>query len=77
MAKLEYMKVVQNVALTREEAQTLYNALKILKDIKQDITYSGCSYDQELLNDIESGINGLEICNPRLNVNITAGKDFT
>ena len=35
----------------------------------------GCEYDQDLLEAIDKGIDGLNICNPRLNVNIITGND--
>lgn len=69
----EYRQVVENIKLTKEEAQILYNAREILMDAKKYLC--GCVYDQDLLEAIDKGIDGLNICNPRLNVDIITGND--
>ena len=69
----EYRQVVENIKLTKEEAQTLYDAREILMEAKKHLC--GCVYDQDLLEAIDDGIKGLNICNPRLNVNLITGND--
>ena len=69
----EYRKVIENIRLTKEEAQTLYDAREILRDAVADILQSGCEYDKDLVESINKGIDGLSECNPRLNVNIITG----
>ena len=71
----EYRKVIENIRLTKEEAQTLYDAREILRDAVADILQSGCQYDKDLVEAINKGIDGLNECNPRLNVNIITGND--
>jgi hypothetical protein len=66
----EYRQVIQNIKLTKEEAQTLYNARKILLEARNCIPEFGYEYDKDLLDAINKGIDGLDVCNPRLNVNI-------
>lgn len=71
----EYRKVIENIRLTKEEAQILYDAREILKDAVEDILHSGCAYDKDLVEAINRGIDGLNECNPRLNVNTITGND--
>ena len=71
----EYRQVIENIRLTKEEAQTLYDAREILRDAVADILGSGCQYDKDLVEAINKGIDGLSECNPRLNVNIITGND--
>lgn len=72
----EYRQVIQNIKLTKEEAQTLYDAREILLEAEAYVTLGhGCEYDKDLLEAIQKGIAGLDTCNPRLNVNIITGND--
>ena len=65
-----YRKVINNILLTEEEAMTLYNAMSILLEAKDNIECSGCEYDKDLLEAINECIGALSICNGRLDVNI-------
>ena len=71
----EYRQVIENIRLTKEEAQTLYDAREILREAVSDILTSQCQYDKDLVEAINSGIDGLNKCNPRLNVGIITGND--
>ena len=65
----EYRRVIENVSLDYDEAQTLYDAECILKKALDNIFNSSCQYDKDLVEAINQGIDGLKVCNPRLNVN--------
>jgi len=71
----EYRQVIENIRLTKEEAQTLYNAEMILREAVEDILDSQCEYDKDLVEAINNGIDGLKQCNPRLNVRLITGND--
>lgn len=66
----EYRKIIQNIRLSKEEAITLYDAFSILQDALSNIFNSGCEYDKDLVEAINKGIDGLKVCNPRLNVDL-------
>ena len=66
----EYRQVIQNVKLTKEEAQTLYDAEKILKKALDIIFHPECQFDKDLVEVINKAIDGLKECNPRLNVGL-------
>lgn len=71
----EYRKVIENIKLTKEEAKILYQAKEILMMAVTDILNSNCEYDKDLVETINKGIDGLNECNPRLNVNLIYKKD--
>lgn len=66
----EYRQIIQNIRLSKEEATTLYDAFSILQDAINNIFSSGCEYDKDLVEAINQGIDGLKVCNPRLNVDL-------
>ena len=66
----EYRQIIQNIKLSKTEAKTLYDALNILQDAVNNIFSSGCEFDKDLVEAINKGIDGLKVCNPRLNVNL-------
>ena len=66
----EYRQIIQNIKLSKAEAITLYDAFSILQDALSDIFNSGCEYDKDLVEAINKGIDGLKVCNPRLNVDL-------
>lgn len=66
----EYRQIIQNIRLSKEEATTLYDAFSILQDALSNIFNSGCEYDKDLVEAINKGIDGLKVCNPRLNVDL-------
>ena len=70
----EYRQVIQNIKLTIDEAQTLYNAEKILRVALDTVLNPKCPYDKDLVEAINKGIDGLKECNPRLNVGIILGE---
>ncbi len=65
----EYRNIIQNFELTKAEGRTLFEAQKLLADMKDWIVNSNCSFDEDLLEAIEAGIKGLSSANARLNVN--------
>ena len=66
----EYRQTIQNIKLSKTEAKTLYDAFHILQDALSNIFNSGYEYDKDLVEAINKGIDGLKICNPRLNVDL-------
>lgn len=70
-----YRQIVNNIELTKEEAQTLYDARKILKEATYYITASCCEYDKDLMENIKNAYDALSLCNPRLNVNLIVEDD--
>lgn len=66
----EYRQIIQNIRLSKAEATTLYDAFSILQDALSNIFNSGCEYDKDLVEAINKGIDGLKVCNPRLNVDL-------
>ena len=66
----EYRQIIQNIKLSKTEAKTLYDAFNILQDALGNIFNSGCEYDKDLVEAINKGIDGLKVCNPRLNVDL-------
>jgi hypothetical protein len=46
-----------------------------LVEAKSYIEEARCEYDKYLLESIDKGIDGLSICNPRLNVDIITGNE--
>lgn len=63
----EYRTIVKNIELTKTEAATLFNAKRICEDALTLIYEQ--PYDNDLKEALEAGLNGLEKCNARLNVN--------
>jgi len=66
----EYRQIIQNIKLSKTEAKTLYDAFNILQDALSNIFNTGCEYDKDLVEAINKGIDGLKVCNPRLNVDL-------
>lgn len=71
----EYRNILTNFELSKAEARTLYEARKILVDIKEWAEGLNCPCDRDLLEAVDAGIQGLNKANPRLNVDILVEED--
>lgn len=66
--ELSYRKTVKGIELTYVEAQTLHDALEILREAIRYIDSSDCDCDSFLSKVLIDGAEALEECNARLNV---------
>ena len=72
--KREYRHILHNFDLSYKEAKTLSDAEDLLQQMHDDIEALESEYDTDLLEVIEHALYQLEVCNSRLNVNITIEK---
>lgn len=68
--ELGYRKIIEDIKLTREEAEILYKAEEILRESIRYIDESGYEYTAMLVDILVNGADALEECNSRLNVHI-------
>ena len=73
--ELGYRKIIENIELTREEAETLYKAEEILREALRYIDDSNCDCNAFLTRTLTNSVEALEECNCKLNVHIIVEDD--
>lgn len=70
-----YKQVLRTLRLSKKEAQTLYDAEKILKDALEELTNSDEEKEIGLIDSIREGAQGIGVANLRLKVKETSGRE--
>lgn len=71
----EYRQIIENIELTKEEALILDKARELCENALTLLHESPDERDEDLEEALVEGLNGLENCNARLNVNTILEKD--
>ena len=74
--KFEYRKVINGFELTKEEAETLYEAEQILRKMEDELDNSqNIEIEKSLKEAVEDALNFIQICNCKLSIHIKLGVD--
>lgn len=72
----EYRKIIQGFELSKKEMETLYNAEQLLYEMNEKLdNVDGTEIDKSLKEKIEDALNYIQICNCKLSVHCSLGKD--
>lgn len=74
--KFEYRQVINGFELTKEEAETLYEAEQILCKMEDELNNSqNIEIEKSLREAVEDALNFIQICNCKLSIHTKLGVD--
>lgn len=71
----KYRYTIENFELTKDQCHILFEAKKLLADMRDWLDTSNCPYDNDLAEVIDEALKGLTAANARLNVNTRLEED--
>lgn len=74
--EFEYRQIINGFKLTKEEAETLYEAEQILCEMEDNLeNQSNVEIEESLTEAVEDALNFIQICNGKLSIRTKLGVD--
>lgn len=74
--EFEYRQIINGFELTKEEAETLYEAEQILCEMEDNLdNQSNVEIEESLREAVEDALNFIQICNRKLSIRTKLGVD--